>query len=594
MSHCQQPAALVSRALMIRRATASLCTLAVVVLSACSDDATSPAAETRKDGELGLGVDGQIGTVATALPQQLSLTVRDTTGQLLPNVAIRWEAGTGNGSISPATSRTGADGVSTAVWTLGEKAGPQEARAIVDGRDTVRIRALAQASTVVAKLDVTAPAEDVPLGVGRTVVLGVDLRDRFDNLLTSRAPVWRSLDPTLATVSELGVVVAQASGTARIVGTLDAVADTIAITINATQPRRWNQFAVGVSHTCAISAANETWCWGFNRSGQLGDGTIIHRTRPVRVTTPAGVRFTRLRAAGSTTCALDDVGRVWCWGLVPDQSLVLTPTLQPSSLVFTDVAVAAGLGTGAGRGPNVCALTAEGSAFCWGGGGAGQLGTGSTTSSLTPVQVTVPSGVRFAELAMGAASACARSTDGEAWCWGSLAASPSATNGRLLPAKVALPAGAVINRLTAGDTHVCATTALGESWCWGRTTRGQLGATAPATTYTPVALTAPAGKGLRSVHAQGLLTCALLVSGEVSCMGAGTAGEQGNGVFLDRNSQGLVSTAAGVRFTDLAGGAHACGLTEGGDLFCWGAGTWGGLGGGDFVSYAVPRKVRNP
>lgn len=41
--------------------------------------------------------------------------------------------------------------------------------------------------------------------------------------------------------------------------------------------------AVGSSHACAVLASGQVWCWGVNRSGQLGDATIINRPTPVPV-----------------------------------------------------------------------------------------------------------------------------------------------------------------------------------------------------------------------------------------------------------------------------------------------------------------------
>jgi alpha-tubulin suppressor-like RCC1 family protein len=41
--------------------------------------------------------------------------------------------------------------------------------------------------------------------------------------------------------------------------------------------------SAGENHTCGITAAGVAYCWGFNISGQLGDGTLIARLTPVLV-----------------------------------------------------------------------------------------------------------------------------------------------------------------------------------------------------------------------------------------------------------------------------------------------------------------------
>jgi alpha-tubulin suppressor-like RCC1 family protein len=40
------------------------------------------------------------------------------------------------------------------------------------------------------------------------------------------------------------------------------------------------------SHDCAVTTTGETFCWGYNLDGQLGDGTRTHRSRPVYVQRP--------------------------------------------------------------------------------------------------------------------------------------------------------------------------------------------------------------------------------------------------------------------------------------------------------------------
>lgn len=43
------------------------------------------------------------------------------------------------------------------------------------------------------------------------------------------------------------------------------------------------QVAVGHYHSCAIRRGGEMWCWGYNSSGQLGNGTTTTSGTPVQV-----------------------------------------------------------------------------------------------------------------------------------------------------------------------------------------------------------------------------------------------------------------------------------------------------------------------
>ncbi|MFN7003901.1 MAG: RCC1 domain-containing protein [Roseinatronobacter sp.] len=44
--------------------------------------------------------------------------------------------------------------------------------------------------------------------------------------------------------------------------------------------------ALGQNHSCALRSAGDVRCWGWNSSGQLGDGSLISSATPVRVAIP--------------------------------------------------------------------------------------------------------------------------------------------------------------------------------------------------------------------------------------------------------------------------------------------------------------------
>src|SRR6266508_3833645 len=70
----------------------------------------------------------------------------------------------------------------------------------------------------------------------------------------------------------------------------------------------------------ALSALQNTaWGWGYNISGQLGDGTTTNRSTPVQASGLTGV--TAIAAGWNHTLALKGDGTVWAWGYNGDGQL---------------------------------------------------------------------------------------------------------------------------------------------------------------------------------------------------------------------------------------------------------------------------------
>lgn len=173
--------------------------------------------------------------------------------------------------------------------------------------------------------------------------------------------------------------------------------------------------APGDAFTCAVMLSGGVKCWGFNGYGQLGNGTTTDSSTPVDDQwLPSGV--SALTAGDQYVCVLTISGGLKCWGHNANGQLgngTTTDTAMPIDVTGLSTA-AAWIDAG---GIHTCALTSAGAAKCWGYGGDGQLGNGTTTFSSTPVDVTgLASGV--AEISAGEMHSCALTTGGAVKCWG--------------------------------------------------------------------------------------------------------------------------------------------------------------------------------
>jgi len=446
----------------------------------------------------------------------------------------------------------------------------------------------------------------VPLGETRS--LTVTLKDRNGVVLTDRTVGWSTSAPGVATVSattsSTATIAAVGVGSSTITVTSEgkSAGATVTVTSNVA---RFVSVAAGGAHTCALTEAGAAYCWGRDERGQLGllpsaDCNIDGTTFPCR-RTPAAVGtslvFKQLTGGDDYTCGLTADGTAYCWGgnsfgQLGDNSSIDRSSPRPvlTSLKFTTI--------DAGN-KHTCALTSDGTAYCWGLNVVGQLGDGTTSDSSVPVAVS--GGLKFQQIVAGGLTTghtCALTTAGAAYCWGRNDAGQLGNNTsdpglqlQVHSSPTAVAGGLTFATISTGlGRHNCALTAARAAFCWGDNTYGELGDESTLTRATPGAVSG--GITFIQLSAGGFTghTCGIAANGAAYCWGDNEVGALGNGttLFIFRP----FPVAGGLSFKSIdSGSRHTCGLTTDGILYCWGSNGAGQLGIGSTERQLAPARV---
>jgi alpha-tubulin suppressor-like RCC1 family protein len=180
----------------------------------------------------------------------------------------------------------------------------------------------------------------------------------------------------------------------------------------------WRRVIAGGDVTCGLALNGKGYCWGRNAEGGVGDGTGIQRLKPVLLA--GGRTFTQVVAGTRSGCGVTTGRLAYCWGwnhfgVLGDGTTTdrLSPVPVLGAWSFEGVSV----GGTATCGTQISQLS--GVVMCWGTGGQGQLGNGSTSNRYYPGDVS--GGQEFDMVSVGlqgSGHVCGVTTGHRAYCWG--------------------------------------------------------------------------------------------------------------------------------------------------------------------------------
>jgi alpha-tubulin suppressor-like RCC1 family protein len=355
--------------------------------------------------------------------------------------------------------------------------------------------------------------------------------------------------------------------------------------------------ALGYQHSLALTAHGRVWAWGYNSSGELGDGTNANRLAPVPLLSAAGMsKIVAIASGYSFSMALDENGALWAWGSNSQRQI------SRDAMSFARTPIRINLPTPIVRFAcgdyHSLAVDRNGKLWAWGGNSDGQLGAGHNSLVEGFIEVTKPQGMgNVSFLAACGNSSYAIDIAGKAWAWGANwngQLGDSSNSSRYSPVAISTSTGlSSVKSIAPGESHALALAADGSIWAWGNNGDGRLGTGNSISSNKPVKLT---GLLLANALAAGRLhSLAVSPAGQVLTWGRNFNGQLG--INSTTASNAPVLTAAVTDWSSLikvsGGGIHSAALKSDGTVWTWGNNAHGQLGHGNTLQRTVATRILN-
>ncbi|WKU07125.1 RCC1 domain-containing protein [Micromonospora sp. HUAS LYJ1] len=360
----------------------------------------------------------------------------------------------------------------------------------------------------------------------------------------------------------------------------------------------YTDIAAGYRHNLVRASTGRLYAWGVNGSGQLGIGNTDDQLIPVPLSLPGGARPIAIAAAGDVSLALATAAPNLAWGAndsgqlgnnTTTDSRVPVPVSLPATAEPSDIE---------GGYLHSLAATTDGDVLAWGSNAYGQLGDGTQTNRTAPVPVTLPGSPDAVEVAGGQYHSLALTKDGRVFAWGRNnrgQIGDGTTTDRLTPVQVSFPAGTSVTAIASHNMHNIAVTSTGQVYTWGDNTFGQIGDNTTTTRPTPTLIPLPGGATATRVAVGAFHSLAMTSTGTAFAWGYNNYGQLGNATNTNSSVPVPVSLPAGTTLRDIdAGLSHSLGITSTGRALAWGVNSVGQLGNGTTTNSNIPVSVHLP
>lgn len=571
---------------------------------------------------------GAMPTLVVGGTARLEAVTKDAQGNALENRTITWNSTVTTVATIDATGRVTAVGAGNTVIT-----------ATSEGKS-------AQGNLTVSLVPVAAVAvtpANLAVGVGRQKPLAAAAADEHGGPLPGRPVTWSSVDPSIATVDDQGMVTGVAAGTTKInaliegklgqadvavsvipVASVDVTPGTAALRIGKT-----TELAATAKDEAGEGLPGRTFIW------TTADPSIATVNAATGVVTAVGLGKVLITATSEGKKGTAEI----TVAVAPVASVVIEPgnvTLELSKTQAYGVTLLDDEGepvidrnvTWTTSNPAAATVDANGVVTAVDVGKADITATSEGKSAKVEVTVFAP----VASIALAPAldtleahemvplvatlkDAKGRNLIGRALTWtvSDEQIARRTVNGAGNSVLLGLDRGTVTVTATSegisatmtrvvviryrsaalGTSHSCDIASGGIAWCWGQNgPDARLGdPVVGPDAFRSRPFLVPGGHQFVKLVSYGRHSCGLESNGKVYCWGNNGWGALGAGSNLPWSATPL-EVSGGLTFTTItAGGDHACGIVTGGQAYCWGQNDWGQLGTNILGASSTPKPV---
>jgi alpha-tubulin suppressor-like RCC1 family protein len=342
-------------------------------------------------------------------------------------------------------------------------------------------------------------------------------------------------------------------------------------------------FAAGGAHAIVVKPDGNTWTWGSNSNGQLGDGTLTTQKHPVSI---SAYGCAQMGAGTAFSICLSFFNEILTWGKNDKGQLGIGNNTDQSTYSVIGIdenwrAIAAGY-------DHALAIKFDGTLWAWGNNANGQLGRGNTTNLNAPMQV--GSDTKWIAISAGNAISYGLKSDGTLWGWGNNANGAIKTGGGNItsPAQI----GGTWIRVAAGGGHVIAQKDDGSLWGWGLNDHGQVGngTTTNQVGPTQITISGDGGATFKYLAAGDKHSFAIKGNGALYYWGDNTNGALGTGSTSTTPVTRPTRNGTGVDWQYVAAGnSFSLAIKANGAMQTWGINGSGQLGLGDTATHSSPQ-----